>query len=96
MMKLHAFDDRKGDAAKELGRHHALDLYAMAGMMTEAEYDDAVRRGQDLSGDERVDRSRRIVSDSANGAWPGENLAKCVASRDPLVSTIRGHAAACR
>src|SRR5207302_1178076 len=41
MMKLHAFDDRKDDADKDLGRHHALDLYTIVGMMTEQEYERA-------------------------------------------------------
>ena len=38
MMKLHAFGDRKEDANKDLGRHHALDAYTIVGMMTEGEY----------------------------------------------------------
>jgi hypothetical protein len=41
MMKLSAFDDRKADANKDLGRHHALDAYTIVGMMTESEYDRA-------------------------------------------------------
>lgn len=39
LMKLSAFADRKADARKDLGRHHALDAYAIIGMMTEAEYE---------------------------------------------------------
>lgn len=41
LMKLSAFADRKADARKDLGRHHALDAYAIIGMMTEAEYERA-------------------------------------------------------
>lgn len=41
MMKLHAFEDRKEDEDKDLGRHHALDLYTIVGMMTEREYERA-------------------------------------------------------
>jgi hypothetical protein len=41
LMKLSAFEDRKADANKDLGRHHALDAYTIVGMMTEAEYDRA-------------------------------------------------------
>lgn len=33
---------RKADANKDLGRHHALDAYAIVGMMTESEYDRAL------------------------------------------------------
>lgn len=34
MMKLIAFDDRKDDADKDQGRHHAFDLYNIVAMMT--------------------------------------------------------------
>lgn len=43
LMKLHAFRDRKADAGKQLGQHHALDLYRVIAMMTEAE-DNAIGR----------------------------------------------------
>ena len=45
MMKLHAFDDRKADDRKDVGRHHALDLYTIVGLMTEAEYKTAIELG---------------------------------------------------
>lgn len=41
LTKLSALADRKEDAKKDLGRHHALDAYSIVGMMTEAEYDRA-------------------------------------------------------
>jgi hypothetical protein len=41
LMKLTAYADRKADANKDLGRHHALDAYTIVGMMTEPEYDRA-------------------------------------------------------
>lgn len=41
LMKLSAFADRKTDENKDLGRHHALDVYTIVGMMTEPEYDRA-------------------------------------------------------
>jgi hypothetical protein len=41
LMKLSAFADRKADANKDLGRHHALDAYTIVGMMTEPEYNRA-------------------------------------------------------
>jgi hypothetical protein len=37
LMKLHAFNDRKSDSDKELGRHHALDLYRIVAMLTREE-----------------------------------------------------------
>ena len=45
MMKLFAFRDRKDDADKGLGRHHALDLYAIVAMHSESEYQESLRLG---------------------------------------------------
>jgi len=63
MMKLHAFSDRKEDADKDLGRHHALDAYTIVGMMTEPEYERAKRIGAEQSEDAHVQRVRAIVRD---------------------------------
>jgi hypothetical protein len=62
MMKLHAFSDRKEDADKDLGRHHALDAYTIVGMMTEPEYERARQIGAEQSGNPHVQRARAIVS----------------------------------
>ncbi len=61
MMKLHAFGDRKGDTNKDLGRHHALDIYAIVGMMTEAEFERARRLGVEGRRERHVERARAIV-----------------------------------
>jgi hypothetical protein len=61
MMKLHAFADRKADANKDLGRHHALDAYTIVGMMTESEYVRAKQIGSEQSGDANVKRAWDIV-----------------------------------
>ena len=61
MMKLHAFGDRKGDTNKDLGRHHALDVYAIVGMMTEAEFERARRLGVEDREEPHVERARAIV-----------------------------------
>ncbi len=61
MMKLHAFRDRKEDSDKDLGRHHALDVYTIVGMMTEAEFERAGELGRLHQGDENVERTRTIV-----------------------------------
>ncbi len=45
MMKLFAYRDRNEDSNKEFGRYHALDLYAVVAMMTEPEWEDALRLG---------------------------------------------------
>lgn len=63
MMKLHAFSDRKGDANKDLGRHHALDVYTIVGMMTEPEYVRARQAGPKMSRNASFERARGIVSE---------------------------------
>jgi hypothetical protein len=63
MMKLHAFADRKDDANKDLGRHHALDLYTIVGMMTEEEYERAKELEVAHAGNEHVARACAIVRD---------------------------------
>ncbi|HTU21554.1 MAG TPA: hypothetical protein VMG10_26185 [Gemmataceae bacterium] len=63
LMKLHAFRDRKADADRDLGRHHALDIYAIVGMMTESEYERAKAFGAADKDDEHVRQARMIVSE---------------------------------
>jgi len=63
LMKLHAFADQKDKAAKELGRHHAIDAYSVVGMMTEDEYDRAERFSREDRDTEPVRRARRIVAE---------------------------------
>jgi hypothetical protein len=38
VLKLHAFGDRKNDAAKDLGRHHAWDIFATVVRMAQADW----------------------------------------------------------
>lgn len=63
LMKLHAFSDRKKDGNKQLGRHHALDVYTIVGMMTQPEYDRAKAYGAADEQDKHVQRARKIVSE---------------------------------
>ena len=39
LMKLTAYRDRRHDADKDLGRHHALDVFRIVAMLTESESD---------------------------------------------------------
>ena len=61
MMKLFAFRDRKDDADKGLGRHHALDLYAIVAMHSESEYQESLRLGNLYGKDGHVETARGIV-----------------------------------
>jgi hypothetical protein len=67
MMKLHAFEDRKDDADKQLGQHHALDLYTIVGMMTEREYERAKELGTENADNGCVQRASAIVRNSFGG-----------------------------
>jgi hypothetical protein len=72
MMKLFAFRDRKDDADKDLGRHHALDLYTIVAMQTEAEYQESLRLAGLYRQDRHVETARGIIrSDFAEPASIG-------------------------
>jgi predicted nucleotidyltransferase len=61
MMKLFAFRDRKEDADKNLGRHHALDLYTIVAMQVESEYRESLRLGNLYGGEGHVETAREII-----------------------------------
>lgn len=61
LMKLHASHDRLEDEDKQLGRHHALDVYRIIAMMSEAEIDLA-RRLRHEHRDHDVVRSAADIS----------------------------------
>jgi predicted nucleotidyltransferase len=61
MMKLFAFRDRKMDEDKDLGRHHALDLYTIIAMQVESDYQESLRLGNLYAGDTHVETAREII-----------------------------------
>jgi hypothetical protein len=63
LMKLHAFRDRMDDADKDLGRHHALDLYTIIGIHTEGEYEEALGLGRTHKLEPHVVVAREIVNE---------------------------------
>jgi predicted nucleotidyltransferase len=67
MMKLFAFRDRKEDEDKNLGRHHALDLYAIVAMQVESEYQESLRLGNLYGKDNHVEAAREIISNDFAG-----------------------------
>jgi hypothetical protein len=62
MMKLFAFHDRKDDENKDLGRHHALDLYSIVAMQVESEYQESKRLGNLYGNDRHIQVAREIIS----------------------------------
>jgi hypothetical protein len=64
LMKLHAFADRAQDADRDLGRHHALDLYRLVAMLTPIEYDDVRANVERHGASAAVQRAKAIVADA--------------------------------
>lgn len=63
LMKLFAFRDRCIDADKDMGRHHALDLYRIVAIMTENEYQKTEQRIEQHQNKPVVVEAKRIVKD---------------------------------
>ncbi len=61
LMKLTAYRDRKDDAEKDLGRHHALDIYRIVAMLTEAELAEVAKLLEANRGDEQLESCRAVV-----------------------------------
>lgn len=63
LMKLYAFRDQVGDASREHGSHHALDLYAIVAMMTEAQWNRANEMAARHASSSVVQEAARIVGE---------------------------------
>ena len=63
LMKLHAFRDRKEDADKHLGSHHAVDIYRIVSMLTRDDYDLVKRLSGKYANSEPVVSAVAIVGD---------------------------------
>lgn len=64
VMKLVAFDDVRESERKDLGRHHALDVYRIAAMTNEEQYDQTLRLAMQYRDHESVVRARGVVEAS--------------------------------
>jgi len=62
LMKLHAFSDRKDDANKDMGRHHALDVYRIVGLMTKDEDELVTCLSAEFQADPYVRSAAEIVA----------------------------------
>lgn len=63
VMKLHACRDRLDDEDKQLGRHHALDVYRILAMLSESEDDLARRLRRDHRDNAAVKRAAEIAAE---------------------------------
>ena len=62
LMKLIAYRDRMNDADKNLGQHHALDIYRIVGMLTQSEDADVRRLSAEFAGHHVVIDAREIAA----------------------------------
>jgi len=62
LMKLCAYRDRMDDTNKDLGRHHALDLYRIAGLLTETEDADVRALSKEFAHHPTVIVARQVAS----------------------------------
>lgn len=62
LMKLCAYRDRMDDAAKDLGQHHALDIYRIVGLLTEAEDADVRALSAEFSEHPTVIEARQVAA----------------------------------
>lgn len=72
LMKLTAYRDRRNDADKNLGRHHALDIFRIVAMLTEPEHDQVRANLRRFQADVQVQSCIDLVrSDFAGATAPG-------------------------
>jgi hypothetical protein len=72
LMKLTAYRDRRNDADKDLGRHHALDVFRIVAMLTEQERDQVQANVRHFAADTQVQSCVDVVrSDFAGPTAPG-------------------------
>ncbi|NJL30651.1 MAG: hypothetical protein HC898_02900 [Phycisphaerales bacterium] len=72
LMKLTAYRDRRNDADKDLGRHHALDVFRIIAMLTEPEHDLVQVNMRHFAADAQVRSCVELVqSDFGSSTAPG-------------------------
>lgn len=72
LMKLTAYRDRRNDPDKDLGRHHALDVFRIVAMLTEPERDQVQANLRRFAADAQVRSCVDLVrSDFASTTAPG-------------------------
>jgi hypothetical protein len=72
LMKLTAYRDRRSDADKDLGRHHALDVFRILAMLTESEVDQVKENLRRYAADAQVRSCVELVrTDFGSPTAPG-------------------------
>jgi len=72
LMKLTAYRDRRTDRNKDLGRHHALDLFRIVAMLTEPQPDQVQANLRQWADNAQVRSCKKLVkSDFASPTAPG-------------------------
>jgi hypothetical protein len=63
MMKVTAFGDQLSNEDKNLGRHHALDVYRIVAMMSEVQFVETKAQFKQHQSSHYVERVRSLVTD---------------------------------
>jgi hypothetical protein len=63
MMKLFAFRDCMNDAAKDYGRHHAIDMYTIVGLMTEKDWDSSLAMYAEHRSDPKIEEACGLIDE---------------------------------
>lgn len=72
LMKLTAYRDRRNDQEKDLGRHHALDIFRIIAMMTEGDIAEVRRLINHFASNPQMQSCAALVkSDFVNATSPG-------------------------
>lgn len=61
MMKLTAYRDRKNDPAKDLGQHHALDVFRIMAMLTQAEMAEVTKQVAQHQSNPQMQSCRQVA-----------------------------------
>jgi hypothetical protein len=70
IMKLFAFRDRQNDPNRQLGSHHAFDIFSIIGSLTERELKEVVEFGKDYANEPIVQEAKQIVQNCFTGTSP--------------------------
>lgn len=84
LMKLCAYRDRMDDANKDLGQHHALDIYRIVGLLTEAEDADVRALSTEFAEHPTVIDARQVAS---THFIPSDGIGRLRIREHPLYNT---------
>ncbi|MCC7334672.1 MAG: nucleotidyl transferase AbiEii/AbiGii toxin family protein [Pirellulaceae bacterium] len=83
LMKLFAFRDRQADANKNLGQHHAIDIYRIVGLLTKDEDANVRQLASEFANHQHVQEAARIIH---HDFLPADGIGRLRLMEHPLYS----------